>query len=43
MKRLFLLALVLLAGCAVSGSLLLGPGENPGPEGPPSPVLPILP
>ncbi len=42
MKRLFLLALVLLAGCSVLGSLQLAPVEGPGREETPDPVVIIV-
>ena len=43
MRRFLLLVTVtlLLAGCAVSGSLQLGPGASPEPDAPLQPVLPI--
>ena len=42
MKRLFLLALVLLAGCSILGSMQLAPGEGPGREETPNPVVIIF-
>lgn len=43
MTRFLLLVAVMLflAGCAVSGSLQLGPGAAPDSDGPLQPVLPI--
>ena len=43
MRRFVLLValMLFLAGCAVSGSLQLGPGAAPEPDGSLQPVLPI--
>ena len=42
MKKLFLLGLILLAGCSISGALQLAPGGGPGPEETPDPVIVIV-